>query len=61
MFDLGKFKDRYAFTDKVIAQVFEHRYLGKIDLSQINEVMAEKLVITGHLKKASKPIKKSKG
>ena len=36
----------YEATDKVIGQRFEHSYLGKIDLSKINETMAKKLVRT---------------
>lgn len=61
MINLGKLKDRYAVTDKVIARRFEHRYLGVIDLANISEIMAEKLVATGHLKRIvrkKKPVKK---
>ena len=50
----------YEPTDKVIGQRFEHSYLGKIDLSKINETMAKKLVRTGHLKELKTPKEKEK-
>lgn len=44
-------KDRYEATDKVPAGKFEHAHMGIVDLETIHEIMAEKLVTAGLLRK----------
>lgn len=44
----------FEVTKRVKGPRFEHSYLGKVDLTKIHRIMAEKLVGTGHLVKKKK-------
>lgn len=54
-------KDKYEVTKRVTAAKFRNATLGLVDIGNISEALAKKLVKTGHLKFIGKPEPKAEG